>query len=122
MKSDKTDSDIEFLREAAKQSDEDFPNSADGGRLRDIADALAAMSRRSSEAPEGWRDIATAPKNKSVLVVLEGGNKRVLYQTDHGEGLMDTWRNPEDGTQAGWPTHWQPLPASPLPTAKGSET
>lgn len=60
-----------------------------------------------------WQPIGTAPKRETVVVLI-GGRARVAYQTDHGGGLMDTWRDSWDGTQVGWPTHWAPLPPGPL--------
>ena len=57
-----------------------------------------------------WQPINTAPKLVDVLCLLESGRCAVLYLTNNGEGLMDTWRN-LDGTAARvWPTHWMYIP------------
>lgn len=70
--------------------------------------------------------IETAPSSKPVLVFipqadqpsnLPVGQEVIAYQTDPAPPLKQTWRHargPERGVQAGWPTHWQPLPAAPL--------
>jgi hypothetical protein len=57
-----------------------------------------------------WRPIETAPKRQPVLVMCEGGQSCVLYQTDNGDGYIDTWRW-QNGTAFGrWPVKWLPLP------------
>jgi len=59
-----------------------------------------------------WRPIDIAPKGELVLVRNESGRCDVCYQTNNGEPFLETWRY-QDGTQAGWPTHWMPLPQPP---------
>lgn len=80
--------------------------------LRHKLEAAEAEVQRLREQTQ-WRGIETAPKRKPVLVMCEGGQCYVLYQTDNGEGYMDNWRW-HDGTAFGtWPTHWMPLTQPP---------
>lgn len=71
----------------------------------------------------GWRDIESAPRDGSEILVFEatptGPFMRVGYWEEHGEDI-DTgrpssgWSEADDG-YVGFinPTHWMPLPAPP---------
>jgi hypothetical protein len=71
-----------------------------------------AFHRAARRGPGGWKPIDTAPKGELVLVRNEAGRCDVCYQTNNGEPFLETWRY-QDGTQAGWPTLWMPLPLPP---------
>lgn len=92
----------------------------------------AAMAHKATAA---WQPIATAPRDKTVLLGYR--NSHGHWRTLRGEWfsleeIYDHWEDPE-GVDAGWfemsveaddvpnvwrtnPTHWMPLPAAPLNT------
>lgn len=67
--------------------------------------ALIAAARH--QQPEGWRDIATAPKDGSKILVGFQGQFDWMQYVAYSAG--------PDTQSAGFarPTHWQPLPAPP---------
>jgi hypothetical protein len=72
-----------------------------------------------SPEPEGWKDIATAPKDGTpVLLSLEYGGMFHRYIGRWHPGLK-CWFQEEFSSSVfpahmqGWFKHWQPLPASP---------
>ena len=91
----------------------------------------AALAHKEMNA---WQPIATAPRDKTVLLGYR--NSHGHWRTLRGEWfsleeIYDHWEDPE-GVDAGWfemsveaddvpnvwrtnPTHWMPLPAAPLP-------
>jgi hypothetical protein len=85
----------------------------DGPRRDTLEDAIAAWNRRTPPAmsadhigdAQGWRDIATAPRDGDDLLVSddETGARHVSYWTG------ECWSGP-NGFK---PTHWQPLPTAP---------
>ena len=88
-----------------------------------IRDALAAPSSDRGGATDGWRDIATAPKDGTLYLVFG------LDTDGHPEIAVAFWRA-QHGTcwiaPTGWervhPTHWRPLPAPPTTsTTTGTE-
>lgn len=81
-------------------------------QMIDDLEAAEAEVQRLREQTQ-WRGIETAPKRQPVLVLCEGGQCYVLYQTDNGEGYMDNWRW-HDGTAFGrWPIKYMLLPQPP---------
>ena len=69
--------------------------------------------------PSGWRPIETAPKDGTWVLLCkqmgqhyEIGNGRWGQETCPLLGLMVGWSTYCLMTQ---PTHWQPLPAAPIP-------
>jgi hypothetical protein len=95
---------------------------------QDCIDAYRAMLSASPAPPSGWREIASAPKDGTEILILyplfnvgnisEIPNKlRPLIVHWNGRGWDATgWMLHEDPT--GWmlhedPTHWQPLPPAP---------
>lgn len=75
----------------------------------------------------GWRDIASAPKNKRVLIWTDTDNSTDRWYVEsicEGEhvrcaqvGILGDdgeW----DCALIGQPTHWMPLPDAPLPTTQ----
>lgn len=78
---------------------------------------MSDATKESTMDANGWRPIESAPKNEFVLCLMQGCVCMVLYQTDNGGGLTDTWRN-ASGIQAGWPTHFMPLPPPPAQEGK----
>lgn len=74
-----------------------------------------AVLRQPSNEAEGWRDIASAPKDGTrfdVWVPSETGGYRVADLHFNTQGLLT-----RDGIigkdLARWPTYWRPLPAAP---------
>lgn len=104
-----------------------FHNLHDRARqwLVDQADAaLSTVSKEPAPADDGWRDIASAPRD---------GTRIMAWWPGAGEcgmcGIAE-WVRPSRGTVPHWtwdgawtpgiePTHWRPLPAAPARTALG---
>jgi hypothetical protein len=81
-----------------------------------------------------WKTIETAPKDGTRILVYQDGEMEVadwythkypatyterpdgLYEKNETEG--SSWWN---ANECQHPTHWMPLPAPPLTTAKGIE-
>ena len=79
-----------------------------------------ALAARAGSKPEGdgWQPIETAPKDgkRSFLVLFQSGDIQHVYLTEPAYPLAQTFRyagGPMRGEQAGWPTHWRPLPTPP---------
>lgn len=75
--------------------------------LREAAQALA-----SSDQGTGWQPIATAPKDGTGILAVQGSNMRVCSWTQCG------WTFYQSKLGAPFvimiaPTHWQPLPPPP---------
>ncbi|OZI23721.1 hypothetical protein CAL26_09830 [Bordetella genomosp. 9] len=97
------------------------------------ADAIAAWNRRAHpQQPSGWRDIASAPKDGTEIIVfhpeggvcaafcpgegfawhcMDGMNKVIGQKSGNSIPRMTSFVQP--------PTHWQPLP--PPPSAHPAE-
>jgi len=92
--------------------EDDFEPVAD--RIDDIVDAILALPA----APEtGWRDIAAAPKDGTLVMVGAAGCGVSIVRW-----MLDCWIDEQGFTQAKWPTHWMPLPDAPVaPSPKGGE-
>ena len=72
-------------------------------------DMAAHITRALSTAQaEGWRDIATAPKDGRYLLLC-----RPNYQPFSGRWIDDEWQDSMQLCRE--PSHWQPLPATPAP-------
>lgn len=74
-------------------------------RHRALHEAAEALS---TQAGEGWRDIATAPKDECVLAYGPTWGHAVAMRTDDGIWVDDDLR-PRSLT------HWRPLPSPPSP-------
>lgn len=72
------------------------------------------------EAGSEWRDISTAPKDGTqVLLADDGGLVIAAYVAFSGtppEGYHNGWFELETGFREINPTHWMPLPESPEPS------
>jgi hypothetical protein len=93
------------------------------GVVLEAADLLERLSRERGTVPEGWRDISTAPKDGTSVLLFSSG-EMVVARWDADYGFVD----PEGAFVAplsdGWdravkdhysdPTHWMPLPAPPI--------
>jgi hypothetical protein len=88
-------------------------------RLESINADLEKVQRALTQPaiPEGWRDISTAPKDGTKIILypfMQSNKIFVGYFTD----LYDSgvWYATEHGHLNGMlkPTHWQPLPAAPV--------
>ncbi|WP_428029760.1 hypothetical protein [Ancylobacter sp.] len=97
--------------------------------LREIASALIVdMAEPFADKPgeaEGWRPIATAPKDGTRILAVENfkreGDDGRLYPED---AAVVRWATPRHDDHGGWsgyglflesfePTHWRPLPTPP---------
>lgn len=100
-----------------------------------LADAALAALRPAQDA-EGWRDIASAPKDGTrILAWSEEYGQRETFMAKYkpgsygfelwgkGQGPLDVgwrWDEPKNNWSLTWsPTHWMPLPASPPRTLEG---
>lgn len=83
-----------------------------------LAPALLSAARRGLDA-DGWRDIASAPKDGTWILVWLGG---VANCADTIQWAYDGWWNGCSGyvRSEGPPTHWRPLPDPPalIPTER----
>ena len=90
------------------------------GAEKQLTQLAAALAARAGSKPEGdgWQPIETAPKDgkRSFLVLYQSGDIQHVYLTEPAYPLAQTFRHaggPMRGEQAGWPTHWRPLPIPP---------
>ena len=89
-------------------------------RFVDFEQVLAVC--RAWQTEQGWRDIASAPKDGSWIFGYSDTLKirfypMVLFWDDNG------WTTPShgDGEPGFNPTHWMPLPDPPVPSPPGTE-
>lgn len=64
----------------------------------------------------GWRDIATAPKDGTQVLLVEGLFGRAVVSARWISAPHDFWRK-DSGGAAHRPTHWMPLPKLPEQSA-----
>lgn len=86
----------------------------------DLIDAKVALSASPVPAASGWRDIASAPKDGTWILVFEPAGNPPYHVARWGEyepGFNDgdeTWVTiaigPNPDTYEPTPTHWRPLP------------
>lgn len=75
----------------------------------------------------GWRDIESAPKDGSAVLVWSNGDPSIASFDGQWTALVDgvavTETTPNTGLRwwTVYPTHWQPLPSPPLPLPGGEE-
>lgn len=95
-------------------------------------DMLAASPQRegSSAEAQGWRDIATAPRDGSAFMVWWKGQWQPRARFDPEFGSFQLWGRTDYDTE-GWETfaidgHWMPLPpppsAHPAPIKPSADT
>lgn len=83
---------------------------------------LATVALGISERCERWQPIATAPRDGTKFLAgrfVKKGSHNNLMAVDrwHARERGDDWDGPGKFNTHYWPaTHWQPLPAPPLPT------
>ena len=86
-----------------------------------FVDAEAVVAKASSmisaspQPPSGWKDISTAPKDGTPVIVTDGAG---VYGAGWWHSGEEAWLDC-DGCR---PTHWMPLPSSPQPPESGKET
>ena len=90
----------------------------------------AAMLAASPPLPDtgGWRDIESAPKDGTAVLVWSSEDTSVASHDGGGwlalvDGEWVVENVPNTGNQwiEVYPTHWQPLPSPPLPLPGGEE-
>lgn len=89
--------------------------------INKLADEIAAL-KSSSPSPQTWQPISTAPKDGTKLLLLWGdGKKDTGFWWTADRFSTGHWHIA--GEEDREPTHWMPLPSSPLPSpsTKGSE-
>ena len=98
------------------------------GNRRDAQAALAAIEANGLAVVQGWQGIESAPKgatpenptNEHWILGFNGREQRVMrwcMEYPRSEGCWMFAYEPSDyidGIQEFYPTHWMPLPASPL--------
>lgn len=89
-----------------------------------ISRAIRAFANAGA-APEGWRQIETAPKDGSYILLAvpnHDGDMTVGHWddawSDDGWWLLDDGKNFEIPLRGKGPTHWMPLPAAPVPNGR----
>lgn len=89
-------------------------------------EARAAIAAMPELTVQGWRDIETAPKDGTEIVLFDANVKTPAI----GEWMIDVaWLNVgkkpgEAFAEPGWfpletPTHWIPLPSPPVESSNG---
>jgi hypothetical protein len=61
-----------------------------------------------------WRDIETAPKDGTPVIVALIRDGKVLRVSDASFGSFG-WYTKNGGIACHWRTHWMPLPDAPSP-------
>lgn len=87
--------------------------------LREEAGDLARLLREEAEA-QGWRDIATAPRDGTIILLATARSHVPIYCGSYRFSTMGeptghsdkAWRCSSSGRYAN-PTHWRPLPPPP---------
>ena len=128
----KVDPDLLAAREWVKVNTACGGPRVDMGAEDNLAEARAMLSASPPEPVSGWRDIATAPRDGTDILVYFSGRLRgvwkVSWENIHGD------RTPTDGIwcvddnkhvlnalrgySAGDDTLWMPLPSPPEPGVK----
>jgi NTP pyrophosphatase (non-canonical NTP hydrolase) len=71
---------------------------------------VSALRAQPSNDAEGWRDIASAPKDGTeILACWERCGTRAIVYWSGGP----RWLDQSDSPEASNPTHWRPLPTAP---------
>lgn len=103
------------IEECAKVAEANMHSSVMPGH---VGKNIAAEIRALQPQPNGgWQDISTAPKDKRSILVCHEGSSLDPYVS---RWLLNAerWSHPFN-KPINDPTHWQPLPAPPLPLDKG---
>jgi hypothetical protein len=93
------------------------------GFLPDAQAALASIEAAGCMVVPGWRDIASAPRDGTDILVLWGDGTGACLVVSWDEGASDpkwpwlTLDGPNYHLTAF--SHWMPLPASPLQNGEG---
>lgn len=98
----------------------------------DLREALSRLQSLSYQLTGGWRDIESAPKDGTRVLLaepIEGGFEMSVgwwrpYINDSSDagwmdGTVQSWAYEENTILH--PTHWQPLPSPPPPLPGGKE-
>ena len=86
--------------------------------------AASPQGEGSSADAQGWRDIATAPRDGDDILVCCGPDSDPMFgvaswhDDSDGGGWQMWWSGTEKHT---WPEFWMPLPPLPSPTASPKE-
>ncbi len=110
----------DFVNDYEFRGDPDYrPTENERVLIEDAISGYVALQAESSQG-EGWRDIASAPKDGTdILAIVDGvhpGTGRpfipeVVYW-DSNQWWNCMW-SPEEDRCLYEPTHWMPLPAAP---------
>lgn len=90
---------------------------------------LDQLESARASVPEGWQDIATAPRDGSYILALVAANPSERYAHLAGRAFVirHEGKTPSDydmgwavfpgfgGVPDNWFTHWQPIPCLPSP-------
>lgn len=84
------------------------------GEVAGITEQIDKLTRAlAGEKAEGWRPIATAPKDGTSILVSDGRPEGCLVVAWHYGGWVYDWHRHDGPALADAPTHWMPLPAPP---------
>jgi hypothetical protein len=88
----------------------------------EAADAILAALSEQPVSAVGWRNIASAPKDGTPFLGWMDRVEQFYWQSAEGSRPVGwrhfMWVYPEGKG----PTHWQPLPAAPAPSADREDT
>lgn len=76
-------------------------------KLLDAAEAALTASR---SGETGWRDMGSAPRDGTRVLITEDGEVAIAHFIPASGQWSNRWK----------PERWQPLPADPLPTQESS--
>ena len=109
----------DVLRETLERVNEALNDNRIGYAMALIDDALKSAPSH-SPSPAGWQDIATAPKDGTMIIVYRptADNKYIRKVGPDYWGMFGSRGSWGRSNAAHQPTHWQPLPAAP----KGRES
>lgn len=110
------------IRKAAKDAAQSFLGMAPCYPEQfQLQDAIARAILTVCEARTGWRDIASAPKDGTTILLYAPGWGSPKTGWTYG---TDDWQDcpySNTGKQDYQPTHWQPLPSAPSPPLRETE-
>lgn len=116
------DAELATARKLLESSQREFAPISAENHKRDVQDFLARAAL--SGSGDGWRDIASAPKDGTTILAAHQSNGAIFtvsWSEDDG-GWVDGSTDLYDVPVTYDPSHWMTLPAPPAsPSAGGTE-
>ncbi|HEX7324286.1 MAG TPA: hypothetical protein VF292_02890 [Rhodanobacteraceae bacterium] len=92
-------------------------------RAEAVEAKVATLTQQPAEAQPAWRDIATAPKDGTVIWAFNGeqGRMRWIEGAEYALWIYDDELLSDACPEPDQPTHWMPLPVEPAPPGNSDE-